>query len=140
MGIEFNPYEDGDVFAVRLRDGDPLGSPVCDYPGPAWSLKSGDEVLMCFGIHLVGAGSGMLWAFFSDEARGHGLKIIKFAKPIIDGAFEKYRYHRIQAIVRADREEYQRFIELFGFEKEGLMRQATANRQDIWLYSRVLED
>lgn len=135
--VEFRGYEDGDVYAVKIRLGDPLGAPVVEYPGVKWTMTVNGEPAAVAGIMNGGPGIGMLWAFVSDDARGHGKKIVKFIRPKLDFAFKEMRYHRLQAIVRVDRPEYQRFIELLGFEKEGLMKKAAFNQDDLWLYARV---
>ena len=140
MGLEVTPYQEGDVFKVKIRLGDPLGHPVNDEGGPAWTLRDGDKILACVGLKDGNCGIATFWSFISDEARGHGLLMVKKGREIIRNGFEVHKYFRIQAVVRADKEEYSRFIELFGFEREGLMRKAALNKSDIYLYSIVEKD
>jgi len=137
VGIEFKPYEKDDVFKVRMREGDTLGMPVGNIPGPAWTLFDNGAVVACVGLHHEVGNIATLWAYGSDAIRGNGRTIVKFGKRWLDYAINDMRFQRIQAVVREDREEYCRFIEIFGFEKEGLMRKAAANGGNIWLYSRV---
>lgn len=135
--VVIRPYEEDDVFKVKIRLGDPLGAVVGNYPGPAWTMEEDGEVLAVMGITAIASGIGLVWSFISDEARGHGKTMLKFGREKMKLALTEMRFHRLQAVVRADREEYQRFIELLGFEKEGLMRKGCANGDDLWLYSRI---
>lgn len=131
------PYEEDDVFKVKIRLGDPLGAVVGNYPGPAWTMEKDGRVIAVMGITAVSGGIGLVWSFISDEARGHGKMMVKFAREKMKFALTEMRFHRLQAVVREDRPEYQRFAELMGFQKEGLMRKACANGDDLWLYSRI---
>ncbi len=137
MGIIFREYEAGDVFKVKLRVDDSMGLPIGDIPGISWTIEVDGEVAACFGLHNEVGGIATLWAYGSEQIRGYGRDIIKFGKSFTDDAINVLKFQRIQAVVRADRPEYVRFIELFGFEKEGLMRKAAATGDDIYLYSRV---
>lgn len=131
-------YEEGDVFKLDLREGDSLGIPPMDMPSPAWTMKEDGNPIACGGIMHVGGGVGVVWVQATDKVRGHGLKLCRFAKQAVQIVFEEMKFHRIQATVRADRPEYRRWAEMMGFECEGLMRKATPNQQDVYLYARVI--
>lgn len=133
----FVAYREGDVFKLELRDGDLLGGELEEYPGPKWTLLEDDQPIMCFGLLPAEGGVCTVWSFFSDAARGHGKQIVAYAREVFDGAFDVMSCHRLQTVVRKDDEEYQRFVGLFGFEREGLLRKATPDQQDILLYARV---
>jgi RimJ/RimL family protein N-acetyltransferase len=137
--VKFRPYQQGDVFELEIREGDDYGtSTIYEYDDDvlSFTLEVDGTPVMCWGIVEADQGVGHLWAYISDAARGHGLTIVKFARRVINNAI-RFMFHRIQATVRADDEEYTRFIELFGLNKEGLMRKATVNQMDLWLYARV---
>lgn len=139
MVVEFRPYRKGDVFELELRVGDDYGSKqIYEYEDDviAFTLLEDDKPIMCWGIVEMLPGVGHMWAYITDEARGHGIAIVRHGRRIIDRTLGTI-FHRLQSNVRADSEEYMRFTELFGFEKEGLMRQATADRKDLWMYARV---
>jgi len=138
--VKFYHYQEGDVFRINLREGDTLGGVAEEVAGPAWSMKDEEgNVLLSFGILPSSETVGNLWAFISDDARGHGIKMIKFGRAVVEHGLTEKGFRRIQSIVRADRPEYQRFTEALGFTKEGLMRKAAPNGDDLWLYSRVSE-
>lgn len=135
MGLRWRTYKKGDVFRINVREGDTWGGDVEEYDGPAWSLVEGETVLASFGICKIEEGIGHLWAYISEDAKGHGRTMIKFGRKVIGMAMSNY--HRLQSNVRADKEEYVRFSEMLGLEKEGLLRKATADKRDLWVFSKV---
>jgi RimJ/RimL family protein N-acetyltransferase len=138
MVVRFRPYEENDVYAVKLRAGDAMGTAVMKYDGPAWTMVNDkDEPIACYGVSPITEKIGFLWAFISDEARGNGIKMIKEGRKMINHALSDLGLHRVQSIVRADRPEYKRFSLALGLECEGLMRKAADNGQDIWLFAKV---
>ena len=138
MAARFVEYVKGDAFRVKVRLGDTMGEGIQEIPGAAWTLEDEDgNALMCFGISNPEHGISTLWSYISDDARGHGLQIVKFARPRIAAAMKALELRRLQAIVRADKPEYERFIKLFGFEFEGRIRRVTTDNKDVLMFSRI---
>ena len=131
------PYVQGDLYEIDMRAGDDIGDEVREHPGPSWTLKDEGEVLACFGICNIYGGVGTAWAFVSDKARHHGASLPKAMIAKLKECFDVMKFHRLQTVVRPDMKEYLRFVELIGFEREGLMRKATPRKQDVLLYSMV---
>ncbi len=131
-------YTPGDVFALDIRDGDGLGIPPEDEVGFGWTMKKEGRPIGCGGFLDIGQGIGLVWVMLSDEVRGHGTKLSRFARKATDIAFETMGWHRIQAAVRCDRPEYQRWARLMGFECEGRLRKAAPDKTDLYLYARVI--
>ena len=131
-------YTEGDASKLDIREGDGLGIPPMDQPPPAWTMKKDGRPIACGGIVHVGGGIGVVWVQVTDEARGYGLKLCRFARTAVRIVFEDMKFHRIQATVRADRPEYMRWAELMGFECEGLMKKAAPDKTDLFLYARVI--
>jgi len=138
VGVRFVPYTAGDSYRVRVRAGDALGGNLADNDELAWTMMEGDEVLACGGIFTIEKGIGFLWAYISDEAKGHGRSLIMHSRRMVAGAVKNGCF-RVQAVVRADKPEYERFIELVGLSKEGLMRKATPERNDLFMYAKISE-
>jgi RimJ/RimL family protein N-acetyltransferase len=137
MVVRFRPYEEGDIYAIKLREGDAMGTAVKKYDGPGWTMLIDEKPVACYGVGNVDGRVGFLWAFISDEARGHGVKMIKEGRKMINHALADLGFERVQSIVRADRPEYKRFSLALGLECEGLLRKAADNGQDIWLFAKV---
>ena len=135
--IAIRDYEEGDVFQLLLREGDAFGT-VQDLPFPAWTMTQDDRPIACGGVVQAGQGVGNLWLFVTDEARGHGLKLSRFARKVVIRLFAVMRFHRVQTVIRADKKEYRRWAELMGFQQEAVLRKAGPSQQDLLLYSRVI--
>ena len=135
--IVIDSYTEGDVYKLDIREGDGLGIPPMDQPPPAWTMKKDGWPIACGGVVHVGGGIGVVWVQVTDEARGYGLKLCRFARIAMKIVFEDMKFHRVQATVRADRPEYRRWAELMGFECEGLMKKAAPDQSDLYLYARV---
>ncbi len=130
-------YRKGDVFALKIRDGDGFGVPPEDEVGFGWTMKKAGRPIGCGGFLDIGQGIGLVWVMLSDEVRGHGVKLCRFARTATEIAFEEMGWHRIQAAVRCDRPEYQRWARMMGFECEGRLRKAAPDKTDLYLYARV---
>ena len=100
-------------------------------------MKKGERPIGCGGFVEIDTGIGMVWMMLTDEVRGHGLKLSRFARWATEIAFECTGWHRIQTAVRCDRPEYQRWAKLMGYECEGRLRKAAPDKTDIYLYARV---
>jgi RimJ/RimL family protein N-acetyltransferase len=131
-------YTDGDVHLLDIRDGDGFGVPPKDERGPAWTMKKDGRPIACGGFVGIGDGMAVVWVMATDEVRGHGMKLCRFARNATKIVFETMGWHRIHAAVRVDRPEYQRWAELMGFEREGCMRKAAPDKTDLYLYARVI--
>ena len=131
-------YQLGDREYLEARDGDRLGGDEFDEEsGPTWTLLVDDFPMAIFGFVNTSPGVYEMWSEVSDLARGHGFAAIRLVKQILELAFKNLAMHRLQATCRADRDEYTRFLEIMGFEREGVLRQVTPNRKDLILYSMV---
>lgn len=138
MVVSFRDYEEGDVYRLDLREGDTLGVVLQDHPFPAWTMMDGDEVIACMGVLDAGGGVGNLWMYVTDKARGHAIPLFRFCQSALRRLFDVMRFHRIQTVIRTDRPEYERWAQMFCFEKEGLLRKATSAQEDLYLFARVV--
>lgn len=136
--IVIDGYTKGDAAKLNVRPGDGLGIQPEDQPSPAWTMKKDGHPIACGGFVDIGHGIAMVWVIASDEVRGHGRMLCRFARQAIDIVTEDLGWHRIQAVVRCDRPEYERWARLMGFEREGRLRKAAPDKSDLYLYARVL--
>ena len=134
----FNDYSKGDVAKIRMRSGDMLGYRMSDYTGPSWTMRVEGEVAACAGLVFVTDGIYSLWAIVGDNARGHGGETVSFTGVDWRQLSHILDIHRIQATARADSPEYNRYLQLFGFELEGTARMATPDKDDLNMYGRVM--
>ena len=136
--VTIQTYQLGDVEYLEHREGDLLGeSPFEEEKGPTWTVLVDEYPVAIFGFMFISPGTYEMWAEITDAIRGNGRPAIKQGREIIELAFENLEMHRLQATCRVVKGEYSRFLEVMGFQKEGLLRQAAPNREDLILYSRV---
>ena len=74
----------------------------------------------------------------SERVHENPFRFAKTVKSIFNELVIEHGLHRIQAAVRADWPEAQRFAEFMGFENEGLMRKFGQDKTDYIRYARVL--
>lgn len=136
--IVIDGYKKGDVYKLKLREGDGFGVPPEEEIGFGWTMKKDGHPIGCGGFVHVDDGIGLVWMMMTDEVRGHGMKLCRFARRAVKIAFEEMGWHRIHAAVRVDRPEYMRWAQLMGFQCEGRLRKAAPDKTDLYVYARVL--
>ena len=113
------------------------GEFIDEEPGPTWTVLVDNVPVALYGFAESSPGVYDLWGVGTEELRGHGVALVKHVREILVLAFELLEVHRIQTTCRTDRPEYVRFIELFGFQREGVMRQLAPDRSDLIIFSKV---
>lgn len=89
-----------------------------------------------FGITPLWNGVSEVWAMFDKERiRKHGVFMVKATKAFLDDQMKTH--HRLQCFVYANNESLVKFVENFGFEREGLMRKYGPTGEDFYMYARV---
>lgn len=104
----------------------------------AYTLLAGAEVLAIFGGKQEYPGVLNCWGLFSEEIRKYKIAFHRAAKILIDVMFKEFKLHRMQAAVRTDYTEGQRWIEALGFVREGWMKMYGAERHDYFMYGRTV--
>ena len=101
--------------------------------GPALTVLSGDKVLGCGGIALMPFGVGMLWAFVDGGAGPHFVAIHRITSRFIDAV----KVRRLETAVQDGFQPGCRWVEMLGFQKEGLMRSYGPDGSDFLRYARI---
>lgn len=114
---------DLDLGAEERRGYGRLGTEMFDaldqYDGAAWSLLGEDgRIVGCFGMLAV-AGTGVLWAVLSDQARANRYGLHRAAKRRLAQAQQLIPVHRMLAAVRRDFEPGRRWVMRLGFTHDG---------------------
>jgi len=92
-------------------------------------------VLMVLGLVSVGVGVGEVFILPAKGWVYHTIEICRYIKEQLKNGL--MFQHRIQAKCRVDDEKYYRFLEMFGFEREGLIRHFDIQGNDYYLYSII---
>ena len=101
--------------------------------GLAYTGFDGTRVVACAGIVTQFAGVGTLWGVLADDSRGHFLAIHRTALRVLGMA----RLRRLEASSEVDFPQGCRWLELLGFQSEGVMRSYGPDGKDHHRYARI---
>jgi hypothetical protein len=102
--------------------------------GQAFTVFDAEGVIRaCMGVHDLWPGRGLCWALLAPDLRRLMLPISVRARAFFDAC----GYRRLEAYVDPGFAEAIRWVELLGFEREGLQKQFTPDGADMYLYARI---
>lgn len=136
------PFEPSHVERIQLQDAQRyVISHICvEYlkhlqaVGPALSAEYEGRILACAGVAFQGFGMGVLWAFVSKDAGRHFVTLDRCVRRLLTCAPD---LKRIEAATEASFKQGCRWLELLGFEQEGLMRRYGPNGEDHYRYALI---
>lgn len=99
----------------------------------SWTVKHEDKVLGCGGVVHRSETRGEAWAVIDRQARKHFMTLTRIALSILGSS----SLTRIEATASADRKENWHWLQLLGFEFEGIMKKYNPNGSDAALYARI---
>ena len=92
-------------------------------------------ILMIVGVVSVGVGVGEVFILPAKGWVHYTIDICRYIKEQIRNI--QMFHHRIQATCRTQDDKYFRFLEMFGFEREGVLRHYDTQGNDYYLYSII---
>lgn len=101
--------------------------------GEAYSLEKDGTIYCCVGLVPMWHNNGLVWAFLSKDARKYMITITR----VVSRLLEEKDYTRLQTHVVADFKQGSRWMEMFGFKNEGLMKKYDPEGNDCYMYARV---
>ena len=101
--------------------------------GPAFTALESEIPIACAGLAHCGSGRYLAWSVISPR----GLERFGGIHRGVRRFLEIADYRRIEAVVDVEHEKAIRWIEVLGFEREGVMRKYTENGRDVYLYARL---
>ena len=106
--------------------------------GAAYTILTPDgSIICCFGVQVLWAGVGEVWATFTDLLKQYKKEAVIHTGWLLDNMQESLELWRIQADVIADAEESNRYIKHYGFIAEGTMQKYNPWGLDVIRYSRI---
>lgn len=99
--------------------------------GPAVTAVVDGEILACAGIVEQGFGIGTLWGFIAQDSGRHFVRIDRTARRLM----RLVPLRRIESSTEADFAQGCRWLELLGFQSEGILRQYGPDGSDHVRYS-----
>lgn len=112
-------------------------SPDSDFWDYAYALEADREVIACMGYWEHWPGCGRAWSFLSPSARNYKVSLHKSALSLIAEVRAKAEIFRVEATVKDGFDVAARWVEVLGFEREGLMKSYTGRGEDYILYART---
>lgn len=100
-------------------------------------INENGEVLAIFSAFQVIPGVIEIAALIGVDAAKTPIAFIRHCKARLNNIETIYNAVRIQATIRSGYEFLTKYVELFGFQCEGLMRRYGRNGYDCYLYARV---
>lgn len=144
--IKTIPFTSAHARMIKLNEGyDP--SVLANYSNMAgffvetvaWDRGFGKqfEILAVLSGCMIMRGNFEVSALVSDDAKKCPIQFARHVSRRLDHYDEQLGLRRIQCTVRTGFPFLVKFIELFGFEREGLMRKFGPEGDDYYLYARV---
>lgn len=106
--------------------------------GPAWTVITDGEVILCGGAKIVMPGMGEAWTYFSEDIHSHALAVHRIVKKMLQFIIDEHKLRRIQAISKETVPDAGRWLEALGFQKEGVLRKFGPEGDNFVLYARVM--
>jgi len=101
--------------------------------GPSFTAFADERVIACGGVFRQGEHCGIVWALMTPATRFYLTSITRAIMRWLD----ECGIRRIEAAVDAEYEISQRWHELMGFKREGLIECYTPDGRDGYLYARI---
>ena len=132
-------YKSGDVYKAEWNE---PATPQMDglfMSNRAFTFLLEDEVVAIMGFSEMWKGCGVVYMLVSDEVRGHGLELAKEVRKALKIAVAFYNSRKVYALVDDRYDKFKRWIDLFGFVPEYVMKKAGLEGQDMIGYSQEYE-
>ncbi len=103
----------------------------------AYSFYHKESLIFCGGIVVHYAGFGEAWVLCSPKAETLPKGVFRLAKEFLDKNIKDKKLFRVQAVVRCDWPQAQKFVEKLGFIKEGILKKYGLDQSDYIMYARI---
>ena len=101
--------------------------------GPCVTAIDGENVLGCGGVIEWHMGTGTLWLYVCADIKRHAVRLHRAVARLL----ETVQLRRIEATTEVDWVESCRWLQLLGFEYEGLMRKYGPFGEDHARFARI---
>ena len=102
-----------------------------------FTLEHEEKPLALGGFRMISTNTAWCWIDLSDEAGKHIIIVYRAIKEWIDSFVKEHEIGRLQAFVRTDSEEAERFVKHLGFEKESTMK-GFYKDGNAYMYVRII--
>lgn len=146
--IEFRAFEPDDLMALNLQPQQAMEmgalpgwrelGHLCHGAGPGWSGVIDGRVVGSAGFAVHFGGRAEAWCFLSDGIPMRAWVALHRAVASRVAQLSALGVHRVEASAAVGWLPGRRWLELLGFECEGVMRAYGPDRRDFFRFARVL--
>ena len=132
---DLTPHRESDRILLGVVLSNPKYGEALAAAGPAFTGFINGKPIGCAGVIRLDEGDDRahVWALMTAQTGPHMLAITR----AIRGFLRTTAIRRLESPVFLDYPQGLRWIEMLGFEREGLMRRYTPDNRDAWLYAKV---
>ena len=144
--VNYKPVHAVEIFHNGMNIGSPPGkeeylafAAKLNVPGQAFTAIDEEGRLVCSaGIFDIWKGVGEAWLVGSKILNDRGIFLTRIISRRFKVIIKTQKYKRIQCVVHNKWKSSQKFVELLGFENEGLMRKYGPDGFDYLRYAIVI--
>jgi hypothetical protein len=92
-----------------------------------------DKIIFCCGLKLVRRGVAHCWVIPSVYVDNYAKSFYKEINNLLESYVKKMNIHRVQTTIT---DEFVKWIEMLGFEKESTLKQMTFDKKDEYFYTK----
>ena len=100
----------------------------------ARTFWNGPKVITCAGLELGHAGYAVAWLFRGADASNHAPFLVRQIRALMSLGAQRFRLHRIDAVVPSALPTWRRFMEMMGFRAESVMPRYGPQREEYMRY------
>lgn len=104
----------------------------------SFTAVNNGKIICSGGIYPIWDGVGDAWFIGSSIIHDYPITVTKLVKKTLNELMNLNSFHRVQAYVRHDWEDAQRWIKVLGMQVEGVVRKYSPDGRDHILFSRVI--
>jgi len=143
------PYEDFHALEIKVRDMDEAKRKSQEWrkwamdnalQGPSYTIRDGNHILSCCGVRVLWPGVGEAWLIFSPEIEKHTLEATKIIRTYLAKIIADCELRRVQAFATVNSPKAARYLEVLGFQREGVLRKLGRDGSDHYCYAIVAGD
>lgn len=142
--MQFRPatQEDLDYVKANPFEGAVKNYPYMEVPGDnTYCVIYDSSIVAVGGLQVRWEGVGLLWLIMTADCKKdgvHGFRALYAIREKMEYLIEVNKLHRAEAYVRADFPQAIKMIEAFGFKRECLMAQHCPDKNNSFLYARIM--
>lgn len=143
--LAVRPYTQGDFSRISPRDDINDYNSIVDNlriiseNSSVWVIyeNTSTEIVCICGVTPMWPGVGEIWFVGTNLIKQHRVEFYKIARRGLMFLVNHSRYHRLQCAIISTNDRYEKFVEHFGFKREGVMLKYSPQKEDYIRYAKI---